>query len=261
MPLKLLGRALRNLLARRGYLLLKREYTRYGLSLFVDIVRFSRSWDGSVRTVFDVGANVGQFALEALHELPAARIYSFEPHPCTFKRLIAAISDSRLSAHPIALGERIGPSVMFVYGESGESSHLNSLVPNAHFPTKFGYAATQIAVPCTTIDVFCEENKIDEIDLLKIDTEGGDLLVLRGARRMFEEGRLRFVYVEFNTLLSEPDVAGGALFPIAEYLTPFGFRYVSAYTDFVFRQDDLFVCANALFVVPPDRSKARFCAS
>jgi hypothetical protein len=137
----------------------------------------------------------------------------------------------------------------------GDGSLINSLVADARFPTKFGYEAKEIKVACTTIDAFCADNKIPEIDLLKVDTEGGDLFVLQGARRTMEEGRIRFVYVEFNTLRSEPGTTGGALLPIADYLAPFGFQYVVTYTDFALHQNEISVCANALFAAPP-RSKA-----
>jgi FkbM family methyltransferase len=251
MALKSIGNGIRALLDRHGYLLLKREYARYGLSPFIDTVRIARSWDGAMRTVIDVGANAGQFAREALKELPAARVYSFEPHPSTFQRLTGAISDARLSAHQLALGERTGHATMYVYGDSGDGSLINSLVPDARFPTKFGYPATQITIPCVTLDAFCEQNKIEDIDLLKVDTEGSELLVLYGARRMMQQGRIRFVYVEFNALLPEAGTTGGALMPIAQYLAPFGFQYVVTYTDFVLHRNEISVCANALFAAPP----------
>jgi FkbM family methyltransferase len=55
-------------------------------------------------------------------------------------------------------------------------------------------------VSVRTIDDFCAEQAIAEIDLLKIDTEGYDLQVLEGARSLLTRGRVRFVYSEFNVL-------------------------------------------------------------
>jgi FkbM family methyltransferase len=253
MFLKPMGRMTRKVMSRFGYLLLKREFMRYGMSPFVDATRISRSWGGSVLTIFDVGANAGQFAVEALDELPNAHIYSFEPHPQTFRRLTAVVSDPRLSPYQLAFGNQIGQTTLYVYGDTGgDGSLINSLVPNAQFPTRFGYSAKEISVPCTTVDAFCKEKGINQIDLLKVDTEGGDLFVLHGARRMMEQARIRFVYVEFNTLRPEPGTTGGALVPISDYLGQFGFHYVVTYTDFVLHEAKISVCANALFVAPCD---------
>ena len=49
-----------------------------------------------------------------------------------------------------------------------------------------------------TLDDFCAENEVTEIGYLKIDVEGHELNVLRGAHRMLEEGRIRFVQFEFG---------------------------------------------------------------
>lgn len=121
---------------------------------------------------------------------------------------------------------------------------------NARFPQRFGYEPRIRTVPCTSVDRFCETaniDRIDRIDLLKIDTEGSELVVLKGAERTLAQGAVQFVYVEFNDLEPAPDTTGGALVPIADFLARFGFRYVATYTDSVLHGDDLFVCANALF--------------
>lgn len=99
-------------------------------------------------------------------------------------------------------------------------------MPDAKYPTEFGYPYEEMPVQCSTVDGFCNENDIGRIDLLKVDTEGSELLVLRGAEKMLSQGRVRFVYIEFSTLLPQIGIAGGALVPIAEYLTQFGFEYL-----------------------------------
>jgi FkbM family methyltransferase len=241
----------RKTLDRLGYLFLKREFVRFGYSLFVDLRRVGDNWGWSIDTVFDVGANVGQFARETLRELPQAKVHSFEPHPTTYARLTENLGDPRLTPHQLALGDKEGEATLYVYGDDGSSTLINSLVPDAKFPTKFGYKPTEVKVRCATIDNVCQENGVTRIDLLKVDTEGFDLTVLQGAERMFREGRVRFVYVEFSELLPSGGETSGALTPIAEYLGRFGFQYLVTYTDFVLHRGEVSVCANALFVAPP----------
>ena len=61
------------------------------------------------------------------------------------------------------------------------------------------------------MDTFCSENTIDRVDLLKIDTEGFDLIVLQGGISMFKRRAIKFIYVEYNDLQPKEGVVGGAL--------------------------------------------------
>jgi FkbM family methyltransferase len=257
MVAKLIARGIRAVLDDMGYVLWKKEFLQYGISVYEDIARLNRAWGRSVGTFFDVGANVGQTTREVLRLFPRARIYAFEPHPTSFREL-AAIAADRLSIHQIALGERKGMATLYQYGESGDGSLINSVVSDARFPTRFGYRPKQeLEIACSTIDDFCLEHRIDSIDVLKIDTEGSELAVLKGAERMLGSGRCSHVYTEFNELQPQPGVTGGALNPISDLLARFGFRYVATYTDFVLPDGDMHVCANALFALRPQRPVER----
>ena len=254
MVAKLIARGIRAALDEMGYVLWKKDFLQYGISVYDDIARLNRAWGRSVNTFFDVGANVGQTTREALRRFPGARVYAFEPHPVSFHEL-AAINEARLSAHQVALGERSGNATLYQYGEAGDGSLINSLVADARFPTRFGYRPKkEVDVPCLTLDDFCLEHGIDNVDVLKLDTEGSELAVLKGAERMLASGRCSYVYTEFNELQPRPGVTGGALIPISDLLARFGLRYVTTYTDFILPNGGMHVCANALFALPPARS-------
>jgi len=254
MVAKLIARGIRTILDEMGYVLWKKDFLQYGISVYADIDRLNRAWGRSVSTFFDVGANVGQTTREVLHRFPSAHIYAFEPHPMSFG-VLAAITDKRLSAHQIAFGEHSGKAKLYQYAEAGDGSLINSLVTDARFPTRFGHRPQgQVDVACSTIDDFCLEHGIGSIDVLKLDTEGSELSVLKGAERMLASGRSGYVYTEFNDLHPRRGVTGGALIPIADLLARFGFRYVATYTDFVLPDGEMHVCANALFASPPHRS-------
>ena len=254
MVAKLIARGVRAVLDEMGYVLWKKDFLQYGISVYDDIVRLNRAWGRSVSTFFDVGANVGQTTREALRRFPSARVYAFEPHPTSFREL-AAIKDDRLSAHQLALGERSGNATLYQYGEAGDGSLINSLVSDARFPTHFGHRPKkEVDVTCSTVDDFCLEHGIESIDILKLDTEGSELAVLKGAERMLASGRCSYVYTEFNELQPQPRTTGGALIPISDLLARFGLRYVATYTDFVLPNGGMHVCANALFALPSTRS-------
>ena len=73
------------------------------------------------------------------------------------------------------------------------------------------------------------------------------MAVLQGASEMLSSHRIRFVYVEFNTLLPKSGTTGGALLPISEILEPLGFRFVASYAEYMITTGDFFVTSNALF--------------
>ena len=138
-----------------------------------------------LRIILDVGANVGQSALNMLETFPKAEIHCFEPVSPTFAMLQRNLSGTRCRCVHSAVGNSVGEARISV----GRNSLTNSLV-NARDGDAFE------TVPVTTVDAYREERSLSNVDLLKIDVEGFDLNVLEGASRSFSEGRIKFVTVE-----------------------------------------------------------------
>jgi FkbM family methyltransferase len=220
----------------------------YGIEYMLDIERLGRAWDVPIRTFFDIGANIGQTTGLALSSFREAQVFAFEPDPVTFSKLIQCLGKHpRLAAYNVAISNTSGSVPFFQYS----SSTLNSLISDAQYPMRRGVTPQEITVDCTTLDGFCGSHGIQLIDVLKIDTEGCDLLVLQGAQQLLSAGRVRFVYLEFNDMSPRTGSTGGALTPISEFLARFGFRFVATYPDHMEFGDEMHVGANVLFVQPP----------
>lgn len=143
--------------------------------------------------VFDVGANVGQSVEWFRRSFPQCFIHSFEPSPAAFKLLqvnVARYRDLRL--WNCALGSTSGRQ-LFNENSSGDMSSFLDLGPCG-----WGQIMTQTDVPVRTVDDICEEESIPRIDILKIDTQGFDLDVLKGSEKMIRGGNIDLVYVEIN---------------------------------------------------------------
>ena len=167
--------------------------------------------------VFDIGANIGQTAFKLIDRFPSAEIYCFEPVPSTFKRLSLNLSKyPQIRCVNFALGEAEGQAEMTV-----DRDRMNTLVSG----TSSG-ATAQVAV--ATVDGFCTTNGIAKIDLLKIDTEGFETAVLRGAERMLASGSIDLVLAECD-FITRRDQPHGNFFEIHELLTGYGFRVVGLY--------------------------------
>jgi FkbM family methyltransferase len=149
-------------------------------------------WDIQARVnrwcpvIFDVGANEGQTSKRLRELFPTASVFAFEPGS-PFEQLAAM---SGISAHNIALGSKPGTQVF----SENSTSVMSSFLPTG--PEGWGEVTQRREVTVSTVDDFCGQNGINFIDLLKSDTQGYDLEVLRGGERMFAEKRVRLVYLE-----------------------------------------------------------------
>jgi FkbM family methyltransferase len=149
----------------------------------------------SSRTVaVDVGAHLGLFTAELAGQ-GYAEIHSFEPSPRTFEKLRRNISESPSARNAVHLNSvAVGPQNGWVEFEMrSDSPGTNHMLLRG---TERQGAPTVQRVPVTTLDSYCEENEVDHIDFLKIDTEGFEPFVLAGATNSLKKGRIPFLLLE-----------------------------------------------------------------
>ena len=148
-----------------------------------------------VATVFDVGANFGDWSLLAQRLLPSARIYAFELSPPTFKELEKNIHGrAAIQAFNFGLSDHAGETAFFHYPDKpGETSLI------AH-PFQNQTSGFELKGQLRTGDAYCAEQNIGQIDLLKIDVEGAEPSVLRGFEKMLAGGRISAIQFEYEKL-------------------------------------------------------------
>lgn len=218
----------------------------YGYELWQDVARLSRRLSWPIEVVFDVGANNGATTLRILETFPTARVFAFEPNPPTFEHLDKAVQSERATKLPIALSDLIGTLPFYDYAES---DLIGSLARNAGFAKEHDLEPTTTMVECSTVDQVCRDHAVDRISVLKIDAEGADFSVLQGAERMLRNAAVDFVYFEFNDYVTPPDVDGGGLREVCDWLHSFGFVFIATYTDRIeVLNGDVFVVSNALMM-------------
>jgi len=142
-----------------------------------------------VDTFIDAGANVGLYSsvLGRLQRLyPAFRCIAFEADPTTFSRLAVNLGRTAHECHHVALSDGEG-TLMFV---RGAVSHVTTTLDKA---TAYSLKDDVFEVPCRRLDSFTVAGARL---MLKVDVEGQELKVLRGAQRWFDEGRCAVVYLD-----------------------------------------------------------------
>lgn len=196
-------------------------------------------------TIFDVGANDGETLQDFLHAFPDAQVTAFEPHTECCDILSRKFQgQSRVRVHNVALGAHRGTSSLNLFS----GNRMNSLLRFDDAPDNMmsgSFLRTgAVDVRVETLDDYCDSQGIAAIDILKTDTQGYDLQVLKGATRLIESRRIKTILLEVNFV---PMYQGQATFPqLHEFLTSRGYRLVDFYNQL--RNDGYTAWCDACYV-------------
>lgn len=150
-------------------------------------------------TILDVGANVGNYTHLVREALPNAKVVAFEPNPNNFKKLKKRFQGHNVDTEMTGLGASEG--VLKFYdrkdrdGASSHGSLYRDVIEVLHHVD-----SVEMEVNIDTLDAYAERASIDRINLLKIDTEGHELEVLKGASRLLGDGAIDLIHLEFNEM-------------------------------------------------------------
>jgi len=213
----------------------------FGIDPMLDLRAILRRFPQPV--VLDVGANEGQTALKMAEIAPAAKIFSFEPNSGVFEVLVKNTRHNpNIVPTRAAMGSAPGKATLRVTGAT-----VNASLLDYDKPTGNDAVVREEVVEVRTLDAFCRERKIENISLLKVDAQGFDLEVLRGAGELFAGNRIAAVFVE---VLFVPMYSGQASQQeIFNYLIEKGMKFSGFYG--INREDDFYIhWCDALFVSP-----------
>jgi FkbM family methyltransferase len=157
---------------------------------------FQRSLDlaADAEVVFDVGAHVGIWSLLAARHNPAARIHAFEPSPAAVDRLRGHVTlndAGRVVVNPVAVGAENGDRAFFA---GPANTGASSFYPRSN-------DQMETRVPVVTLDSYVERERIERVDLIKVDVEGAETLVFKGARRLLASDAAPIVFFELHDAL------------------------------------------------------------
>lgn len=212
-----------------------------GWDVASDIQRIINKKESQI--IFDVGANIGEMSLYLNKRFPDSQIFSFEPIKETFENLEKRTNHlQNISCFHNALGDTQKSLTISL----NDNSEKNSLIQDLNNVDK--EKRTSELIEIQTLDSFCAEKKIEQIDLLKTDTEGFDFEVLKGSENLLNQKKIMFILSEVGFIKSD---IRHTFFPsVYEYLYTKGFRFYALYDLsywFPYRYEGL-IYANALFI-------------
>lgn len=192
--------------------------------------------------VFDIGANAGTYCMLGVL-FPQMKCYAFEPVPWIYQLLRRNIElndlDSTITAVPLALSHYSGIETIkypLVKLESGLSTLGEPLRFNKWL---------NVYVRVEKLDTWAKENKVKQCDLIKIDTEGNELFVLKGAEEMIRANQPDLL-IEYH--VTNPQQFGYKKEAIKDLLFYWGYNHALriSKSDVYFFKMDRIQCASQI---------------
>ena len=162
-------------------------------------LKLSRALIGPGDTVVDVGANIGLWVMGALRNAGAkGQVHAFEPVPSNYDMLCANLSlngfdANQVSCQQLCLSDKAGKAT-FCVATNGNSG-MGALAERPGVDHR-------IETTLVTLDGYCQEHSVEHIDFMKIDVEGAELQVLRGAARLLSSSDAPAIMFEADESLA-----------------------------------------------------------
>lgn len=175
------------------------------------LFQFAKPFLPANPVIFDVGAHKGGYTEYVLNEVPEADCFLFEPN-----QELCNLLAKKYYAFNMLVGATTG--MKDFYECEGKADELSSMYHRLVFD-KLPVSDRKVA--CITIDQWCADMSIEQIDLLKIDVEGAELDVLKGARQMLSGKKITFLQVEYGGTYPDAGITG---IQVINYLNELGYK-------------------------------------
>ena len=199
---------------------------------------------------FDIGAHVGQYTLFASPIVGnQGRVHCFEPDPDTFRRLSRNLQTNRI--------KNVCANQLALFSENGDRTFYRSLPVNIggsslSRPYEADSGRT-VRVRCVRLDQYVEDRGLKRVDVIKMDTEGAEINVLRGAQRLLGSQSKPVLVLEFHERALQS--FGGTCVQLAEFLRSRGYALFRAQLPLQqYALDPREALANVL-ALPPNRQE------
>jgi len=171
-------------------------YSNYGNHSQTGEKKFIELIKDNLEICLDIGANVGTYS-KLLMDITQSRVFSFEPLDDAFKDLKKLAADdlykNRLKIYNIGIGEKNAQES--IYYSNDKSQLASFLAASNKLSFVSGKNKFKKIVELKKLDDF---NDVENVDLIKIDTEGYEMQVLKGGKNFILKTRPKFIQIEFN---------------------------------------------------------------
>lgn len=217
---------------------------------YTDIARLLSN--EKVEQVLDVGACRGTVSLRLARLFPTATVHAFEPHPDSFAQLEANVRPvPRIRCHPLAIDDSPGETALRLNAVPGSSSLLPRPRDGRTYHNPEARTIGEVKVRAVTLDAWAASERVERVDVIKLDVQGAELRVLQGGERVLRHVKLVYTEAQWH-----PTYEGAALLcDVWAHLRRFGFSLFHFYNTWG-GEDGQVVQGDAIFVHAELRARA-----
>jgi FkbM family methyltransferase len=204
----------------------------------------ARLLDHNARVIFDIGANRGEVSKRYSQAFPGSSIHAFEPFEefhADFLRENPA--SPGIILNKLALSDKEGTADFYLNASSDTNSLLEPVTIGASSDKSCRNIGTH-KVETSTLNKYCAGHRIQAIDILKMDTQGSELSILKGADELLKGQHIKLIYTEayFKPQYKDQPL----LYDIANYLKDFGYFLEGIYDPYY--NERLMLWCDAIFL-------------
>lgn len=184
-----------------------------------------KSLSSNSSIMVDAGANMGYFSLIFLSNSPKGKLFGFEPNPSVSILLDNNITQNNFNDRAVVIKKALSATsgnIPFNFGSSDKQSGWGHVDNNS-----------KSYVEATTLDINFSNN--ESIDILKIDVEGFEFEVLKGASKLLNEKRIRNIFFEINDGMLQTNGISGEI--VIKYLNKFGYEVVKVTNEIMWAKE------------------------
>jgi FkbM family methyltransferase len=187
--------SIKKFLKKTGLVIIRTSEDTYGYNINDDVIKILSQIKStqSELVLFDVGSNIGQSIELYKQHFSDAQIHAFEPSSKTFEILKEKTSKyNAVTYNKMGVGAE---NAQQLFRENELSDVSSFLEPTLEM---WGKVVAEEMVPIITIEEYMKSKNIVNVDFLKIDTQGFDFEVLKGAFTPMDEGRITLIQLEMT---------------------------------------------------------------
>lgn len=207
---------------------------------------YDKKWirDAHIRTVLDIGANVGEFTAIFAELFPEATIYAFEPLPDCYAAL-EKVASRYNKVRPLNVAVGAEESVCTMYKSSWAPASSIRKMDDLHKENYPHSAKSEpIEVSVRSLDRIFDHTRLEEGILVKIDVQGFEDEVIRGGLNVLKKASIIVIESSFKRLYHEEPMFNG----IYSLLYPLGFEYKGSLKQSICKDDESFLQADCIFM-------------
>lgn len=196
-----------------------------------------------ISTIIDVGSHKGESYALFRKILPAANYIGFEPIDDCYAQLKKNTSgDKNAQVFQFAVSDTDGTSTFYLT----DQSHCSSLLKPEQSTEEYAGNHIEQQVELRKLDTLLEKQTLEKNILVKIDVQGAEEKVLRGARKVLTQATVVIIEISFAPLYKDqPDFHS-----IYSFMTELGYKYTGAFDQFTQQTTGRVMQQDAIFVRP-----------